>query len=146
MKTKIKTFLFEVKTWCAKYWYLLLASLVLILMAVGILKKDSMQTLYESLMKKYRANMKSSSADLEEISDIRTREQKTQEELDREYRDTLRVLRAKHKDSIDNLTSEQEREINRVLREADGSPEEMANKINAALGIPVSDRVEEHNQ
>lgn len=146
MKTKIKTFLSKAKAWCAKYWYLLLASLVLVLMAIGILKKDSMQSLYESLMKKYRANMQASGSDLQEVSDIREQEQRNQEQIDQEYKEAIRVLREKHKESLDTLSTEQEREINRILADSNRSPEEMANKVSQVLGIPVSARVEEHNE
>jgi hypothetical protein len=143
-KDKIKSTFKKIKLVVVKYWYLFLAGIVALVMVV-LLKKGPLDSLYGSLMAKYRQAIEENNNDLQEVSDIREQELRDQDELNRRYAETVRVLRDKQQTKIDELSKEQETTIREIIAETNGSPEEMAEKVSQAFGIPVSPRVEEEH-
>jgi len=143
-KDKIKSTFKKIKLVVVKYWYLFLAGIVALVMVV-LLKKGPLDSLYGSLMAKYRQAIEENNNDLQEVSDIRDQELRDQDELNRRYAETVRVLRDKQQTKIDELSKEQETTIREIIAETNGSPEEMAEKVSQVFGIPVSPRVEEEH-
>jgi hypothetical protein len=143
-KDKIKSTFKKIKLVVVKYWYLFLAGIVALVM-VFLLKKGPLDSLYGSLMAKYRQALEENNNDLQEVSDIRDQELRDQDELNRRYAETIRILRDKQQTKIDELSKEQETTIREIIAETNGSPEDMAEKVSQVFGIPVSPRVEEEH-
>ena len=140
-KDKFKNFLKKAKFIITKYWYLFLAAIVG-LVTVVFLKNDPNNSLYGSLMAKYRKLMEENADDLQQASDIREQEQKVQDELNRNYAKVVESLKEKHRLEVESITQEQENTIKEILASTDNSPELMADKLSQTLGLPVVPRVE----
>lgn len=140
-KDKFKNFLKKAKFIITKYWYLFLAAIVGLVMVV-FLKNDPNNSLYGSLMAKYRKLMEENADDLQQASDIREQEQKDQDELNRNYVKVVESLKEKHRLEVESITQEQENTIKEILASTDNSPELMADKLSQTLGLPVVPRVE----
>ena len=140
-KDKFKNLLKKAKFIITKYWYLFLAAIVG-LVTVVFLKNDPNNSLYGSLMAKYRKLMEENADDLQQASDIREQEQKVQDELNRNYAKVVESLKEKHRLEVESITQEQENTIKEILASTDNSPELMADKLSQTLGLPVVPRVE----
>lgn len=141
-KTKIKSFVEKIKISIVKHWYLFLAGLVGLVM-IFLLKKGPLDSLYGSLMAKYRQSLEDKNNDLQSISDIRTEEANNQDELNRRYVETMRILRENQQTKVNELSKEQLDTIKEIIAETNGSPDVMALKVSQSLGIPIRPQVEE---
>lgn len=141
-KAKLKNWFVKTKFYIKKYWYLLLAGIVGIVTIV-LLKKSPVDSLYGSLMARYRQTLEESKADLQQTSNIRQEEQKTEARLNQQYEATVQVLRDKHDLDVDSLTEVQRVEIRNILVDSKGSPEAMARKVSTNFGIPQVSRTED---
>lgn len=139
-KEKIKNFFVKAKKFVIKYWYLFLASIVGLVMLLS-LKKGPFESLYGSLMSRYKQLMEENADDLQQASDIREQEQEKQDKLNKDYAAVVESLKEKHKLEVENITQEQETTIREILAVTDNSPELMADKLSLTLGLPVVPRV-----
>jgi len=140
-KEKFKGFLKKAKFVIVKYWYLFLAAIVGLVMVV-FFKNDPNNSLYGSLMARYRKLIEENSNDLQEASDIREHEHKEQDRLNREYAEVVESLKEKHNLEVENMSEEQKATIKELLTSTNNSPELMADKLSQTLGLPIVPRVE----
>ena len=126
----VKTFFKKVLVWCKKYWQILVGAAIPVVIWLLTRKSDNLDEVLERIKEDH-------DKEIDIINESHDKEIELREKALKDHKDRLKVIEEEHAKAEVELSNKKKKQIDKIVRENQESPEEITKRIAEITGLEI---------
>lgn len=126
----VKTFFKKVLVWCKKYWQILVGAAIPVVIWLLTRKSDNLDEVLQRIKEDH-------DKEIDIINESHDKEIELREKALKDHKDRLKVIEEEHAKAEVELSNKKKKQIDKIVRENQESPEEITKRIAEITGLEI---------
>ncbi len=126
----VKTFFKKVLVWCKKYWQILVGAAIPVVIWLLTRKSDNLDEVLQRIKEDH-------DKEIDIINESHVKEIELREKALKDHKDRLKVIEEEHAKAEVELSNKKKKQIDKIVRENQESPEEITKRIAEITGLEI---------
>lgn len=126
----VKTFFKKVLVWCKKYWQILVGAAIPVVIWLLTRKSDNLDEVLQRIKEDH-------DKEIDIINESHVKEIELREKALKDHKDRLKVIEEEHAKAEVELSNKKKKQIDKIVRENQKSPEEITKRIAEITGLEI---------
>lgn len=126
----VKTFFKKVLVWCKKYWQILVGAAIPVVIWLLTRKSDNLDEVLQRIKEDH-------DKEIDIINESHVKEVELREKALKDHEERLKVIEEEHAKAEVELSNKKKKQIDKIVRENQESPEEITKRIAEITGLEI---------
>ena len=126
----VKTFFKKVLVWCKKYWQILVGAAIPVVIWLLTRKSDNLDEVLQRIKEDH-------DKEIDIINESHVKEIELREKALKDHEERLKVIEEEHAKAEVELSNKKKKQIDKIVRENQESPEEITKRIAEITGLEI---------